>query len=149
MSSPLKSSSPALVSGATGRHGATGPRIARLLLEQGLAVRGMVHRLDEHSSNLVALGVEVVIARERRGRSKPANLKYQNNMNTKIVPTDLTQRPPRSFHVRLGIRYFFNNRWSANLEGGYRHIRSSFYGGNAHGYTDYPFHEESESQQAA
>src|SRR2546429_8747542 len=22
--------------------------------------------------------------------------------NTKIVPTDLTQRPPRSFHVRLG-----------------------------------------------
>src|SRR6185369_14964632 len=23
-------------------------------------------------------------------------------VNTKIVPTDLTQRPPRSFHVRLG-----------------------------------------------
>ena len=23
-------------------------------------------------------------------------------MNTKILPTDLTQRPPRSFHVRLG-----------------------------------------------
>ena len=23
-------------------------------------------------------------------------------MNTNIVPTDLTQRPPRSFHVRLG-----------------------------------------------
>jgi hypothetical protein len=23
-------------------------------------------------------------------------------MNTKTVPTDLTQRPPRSFHVRLG-----------------------------------------------
>ena len=23
-------------------------------------------------------------------------------MNTKIAPTDLTQRPPRSFHVRLG-----------------------------------------------
>ena len=23
-------------------------------------------------------------------------------MNTKISPTDLTQRPPRSFHVRLG-----------------------------------------------
>ena len=23
-------------------------------------------------------------------------------LNTKIVPTDLTQRPPRSFHVRLG-----------------------------------------------
>jgi predicted porin len=21
----------------------------------------------------------------------------------------------------IGIRYFFNNRWSANLEGGYRH----------------------------
>jgi hypothetical protein len=41
-----------------------------LLLEQGLAVRAMVHRPDEHSSNLVALGVEVVIARERRGRSK-------------------------------------------------------------------------------
>jgi NAD(P)-dependent dehydrogenase (short-subunit alcohol dehydrogenase family) len=26
---------------------------------------------------------------------------------------------------------------------------TSFYGGNAHGYTDYPFHEESKSQQAA
>jgi len=26
---------------------------------------------------------------------------------------------------------------------------TSFYGGNAHGYTDYPFHEESESQQEA
>src|SRR5882672_2420403 len=23
-------------------------------------------------------------------------------VNTKIIPTDLTQRPPRSFHVRLG-----------------------------------------------
>jgi len=23
-------------------------------------------------------------------------------MNAKIAPTDLTQRPPRSFHVRLG-----------------------------------------------
>ena len=70
MSSPLKSSPLALVTGTTGRHAATGPRIVRLLLEQGLAVR--VIRPDEQSSNLVALGVEVVIARERRGRSKPA-----------------------------------------------------------------------------
>ncbi len=27
--------------------------------------------------------------------------------------------------------------------------RSSFYGGNAHGYTDYPFYEETKSQRAA
>jgi lipid A 3-O-deacylase len=25
----------------------------------------------------------------------------------------------------LGIRYFFNDRWSANLEGGYRHISNA------------------------
>ncbi len=25
----------------------------------------------------------------------------------------------------IGIRYFFNNRWSANLEGGYRHISNA------------------------
>src|SRR3989442_77046 len=78
MSSPLKSSSPALVTGATGRHGATGPRIARLLREQGLAVRPMVHRPDEHSSNLVGLGLEVVIARKRRGRSKPGPVIWKN-----------------------------------------------------------------------
>jgi len=33
------------------------------------------------------------------GTDKPQILKH---MNTKIAPTDLTQRPPRSFHVRLG-----------------------------------------------
>jgi len=25
----------------------------------------------------------------------------------------------------IGVRYFFNNRWSANLEGGYRHISNA------------------------
>src|SRR3989442_13725416 len=37
--------------------------------------------------------------RRPAGTDKPQIL---NNMNTKIAPTDLTQRPPRSFHVRLG-----------------------------------------------
>ena len=37
--------------------------------------------------------------RRPAGTDKPQML---NNMNTKIAPTDLTQRPPRSFHVRLG-----------------------------------------------
>ena len=85
MISRLKSSSPALATGATGRHGATGPRIARLLLEQGLAVRAMVHRPDEHSSNLVGLGVEVVIARERRGRSKLGPLIWKGEGPTAMV----------------------------------------------------------------
>ena len=56
MSSPLKSSPLALVTGTTGRHAATGPRIVRLLLEQGLAVRAMVDRPDERSSSLKDLG---------------------------------------------------------------------------------------------
>src|SRR5882762_4387473 len=36
------------------------------------------------------------------GQSAPTNLEDENNMNAKIAPSDLTQRPPRSFHVRLG-----------------------------------------------
>ena len=32
-------------------------------------------------------------------------------MNTKIVPTDLTQRPRRSFHVRMGEHLHDQAAW--------------------------------------
>ena len=48
---------PILVTGATGR---TGGHAVRLLLERGLPVRALVHRKDERSERLAAMGTEVV-----------------------------------------------------------------------------------------
>jgi uncharacterized protein YbjT (DUF2867 family) len=44
----------------TGSEGSTGNVVARLLLERGLPVRAFVHRIDERSDELSALGAEVV-----------------------------------------------------------------------------------------
>jgi uncharacterized protein YbjT (DUF2867 family) len=59
--------SPILVTGAAGgrRHGtsaqgSTGYHVTRLLLDGGQPVRAFVHRLDERSEELLALGAEVV-----------------------------------------------------------------------------------------
>jgi uncharacterized protein YbjT (DUF2867 family) len=50
-----------LVTGAAGgQQGSTGYHVTRLLLERGQHVRAFVHRLDERSDNLRALGAEVV-----------------------------------------------------------------------------------------
>jgi uncharacterized protein YbjT (DUF2867 family) len=50
-----------LVSGAAGgSQGSTGFHVARLLLEQGRPVRAFVHRLDERSDRVRALGADVV-----------------------------------------------------------------------------------------
>jgi uncharacterized protein YbjT (DUF2867 family) len=50
-----------LVTGASvGRQGATGNQVARMLLERGIAVRALVHRDDERSNNIRALGAEIV-----------------------------------------------------------------------------------------
>ncbi|MDT5084047.1 MAG: hypothetical protein QOD02_4515 [Mycobacterium sp.] len=65
------SETPILVTGAaggqrgstgfnTGSEGSTGNVVARLLLERGLPVRAFVHRIDERSDELSALGAEVV-----------------------------------------------------------------------------------------
>lgn len=65
------SDTPILVTGAaggqrgstgfnTGSEGSTGNVVARLLLESGLPVRAFVHRIDERSDELSALGAEVV-----------------------------------------------------------------------------------------
>ncbi|MBV9353763.1 MAG: NmrA family NAD(P)-binding protein [Mycobacterium sp.] len=52
---------PVLVTGAAGgRQGSTGLHVTRLLLDKGRAVRAFVHRLDERSDRLGALGAEVV-----------------------------------------------------------------------------------------
>jgi uncharacterized protein YbjT (DUF2867 family) len=49
------------VSGAAGGlQGSTGFRVTQLLREQGHAVRALVHRLDERSDRVRALGAEVV-----------------------------------------------------------------------------------------
>ncbi len=49
---------PILVTGATGK---TGMPVVRLLRERGLPVRAFVHRLDQRSEELKALGAEVVV----------------------------------------------------------------------------------------
>jgi uncharacterized protein YbjT (DUF2867 family) len=50
-----------LVSGASGgRQGATGNHVARMLLERGVPVRALVHRDDERSNNIRALGAEII-----------------------------------------------------------------------------------------
>jgi uncharacterized protein YbjT (DUF2867 family) len=55
------STTPILVTGAAGgRQGSTGNRIVQLLVQRGLPVRALVHRLDERSERLRELGVEVL-----------------------------------------------------------------------------------------
>jgi uncharacterized protein YbjT (DUF2867 family) len=50
-----------LVTGAAGgQQGQTGRHVAELLLARGAAVRAFVHRIDERSERLRALGAEVV-----------------------------------------------------------------------------------------
>ena len=50
-----------LVTGASGgRQGATGNHVARMLLERGVPVRALVHRDDERSNNIRALGAEII-----------------------------------------------------------------------------------------
>src|SRR6266576_1173130 len=53
--------SPILITGATGRHGRTGAHLARRLREAGRSVRALVRRLDERTSPLQALGAEIVV----------------------------------------------------------------------------------------
>ena len=54
-------SHPFLVTGAAGgAQGSTGRRVARLLLEQGIPVRALVHKLDSRSDELRTQGAEVV-----------------------------------------------------------------------------------------
>ena len=53
--------SPILVTGASGGvQGATGNLIVKLLLGRGFAVRAFVHRIDNRSDHLQALGAEIV-----------------------------------------------------------------------------------------
>jgi uncharacterized protein YbjT (DUF2867 family) len=52
---------PILVTGAAGGpQGSTGRRVTSLLVEKGLPVRAMVHRLDARSDELSKLGAEVI-----------------------------------------------------------------------------------------
>ena len=52
---------PILVTGAAGgSQGATGRRVATLLLEKGIPVRAFVHKLDTRVDALRELGAEVV-----------------------------------------------------------------------------------------
>src|SRR2546427_12895459 len=51
--------SPILITGATGRHGGTGAHLARRLREAGRSVRALVRRLDGRTAPLQALGAEL------------------------------------------------------------------------------------------
>jgi uncharacterized protein YbjT (DUF2867 family) len=64
---------PVLVTGAAGGiQGSTGFNVTRLLLENGHPVRAFVHRLDDRSDRLRALGAEVVDGDLREFRSVAA-----------------------------------------------------------------------------
>jgi uncharacterized protein YbjT (DUF2867 family) len=64
---------PVLVTGAAGGiQGSTGFHVTRLLLDKGLRVRAFVHRLDDRSERLRALGAEVVDGDLRDFRSVAA-----------------------------------------------------------------------------
>lgn len=52
---------PILVTGATGRHGATGEHVVRRLREEGHAVRVLARTLSERTDKLVELGAQVVV----------------------------------------------------------------------------------------
>jgi hypothetical protein len=49
-----------LVTGAAGRHGATGRRVTEMLLKRGFSVRAFVRIEDERSEQLQKLGAEIV-----------------------------------------------------------------------------------------
>lgn len=54
-------SHPILVTGAAGGpQGSTGRHIANILMERGIAIRALVHKLDARSDGLRARGAEVV-----------------------------------------------------------------------------------------
>jgi uncharacterized protein YbjT (DUF2867 family) len=64
---------PVLVTGAAGgSQGSTGFHVTRLLLDEGRPVRAFVHRLDDRSDRLRALGAEVVESDLRDFRSVAA-----------------------------------------------------------------------------
>ena len=64
---------PVLVTGAAGgSQGSTGFHVTRLLLDRGRTVRAFVHRLDDRSDRLRALGAEVVEGDLRDFRSVAA-----------------------------------------------------------------------------
>ena len=56
----LSIENPILVTGAAGGVGSVGRMVVRLLRNQGLPVRAMVHRQDERAASLRAEGAEIV-----------------------------------------------------------------------------------------
>jgi uncharacterized protein YbjT (DUF2867 family) len=67
---------PVLVTGAAGGiQGSTGFNVTRLLLDKGHPVRAFVHRLDDRSDRLRALGAEVVAGDLREFRSVAAAMR--------------------------------------------------------------------------
>src|SRR6476661_5371128 len=58
MTTPVR---PILVTGATGRVGGIGRHVVTGLVKQGLAVRALVHRLDERSDALQAMGIHLAV----------------------------------------------------------------------------------------
>ncbi|PWT99468.1 MAG: hydroxylase [Candidatus Melainabacteria bacterium] len=58
----MSSESPILVTGAAGNIGAVGRSIVEMLRKRNKKVRALVHRLDQRSEALSALGAEIVVA---------------------------------------------------------------------------------------
>lgn len=63
----MPSEEPILVTGAAGAIGAVGRTVVEILRKNNRKVRALVHRLDERSEDLSALGAEVIVADLTRG----------------------------------------------------------------------------------
>src|SRR5258707_512686 len=85
--------SPILITGATGRHGGTGAHLARRLREAGQSVRALVRRLDERTAPLQALGAEIVLA-DRRRSAQPRRDRARAERGA------LAANPLRAHHAR-------------------------------------------------
>lgn len=55
------SAHPILITGAAGRVGGVGRMVVEMLRQRGLPVRALVHREDERSRALRAMGAEIVV----------------------------------------------------------------------------------------
>jgi uncharacterized protein YbjT (DUF2867 family) len=71
----MSDTSPILVTGAAGNIGSVGRIVVELLRDRKLPVRALVHRLDERSQALAAMGAEVVVADLTNGAEVSAALR--------------------------------------------------------------------------
>ena len=91
-------SHPILVTGAAGGpQGSTGRRVASLLIEQGVSVRALVHKLDGRSEELGKQGAEVVEGDLLNPAAVQSTLRNVNaHTSPTLLPTGCLRQPQSS-----------------------------------------------------